>query len=81
MKILVTFGGTREYIDAVRFITNLSTGGTGRAIAAYLSRKKHEVFCLCAEGVSASPLDPAQNNKNDGVRRFQRPELKNARAP
>ncbi|MBU2574281.1 MAG: NAD-dependent epimerase/dehydratase family protein [Elusimicrobia bacterium] len=50
MRILVTFGGTREYIDAVRFIANLSTGATGSAIAGYLSRRKHEVVCLRSEG-------------------------------
>lgn len=46
----MTFGGTREYIDAVRFITNLSTGQTGSAIAGYLSRKGHEVVSLRSEG-------------------------------
>lgn len=42
-KILVTSGGTREPIDDVRFIANMSTGGTGRSIAEALARKGHEV--------------------------------------
>ena len=33
MKILITAGPTRERIDAVRFITNRSTGKMGYAIA------------------------------------------------
>ena len=32
-KIVVTAGGTKEYIDPVRFITNVSSGKTGIAIA------------------------------------------------
>ncbi len=32
-KILITAGGTREYIDPVRFITNASSGKTGLALA------------------------------------------------
>lgn len=31
--VLITAGGTREPIDGVRFITNFSTGKTGKAIA------------------------------------------------
>lgn len=50
MKILITFGGTREYLDAVRFITNMSTGKTGRVIAEHLSRAGHKVICLSGEG-------------------------------
>ncbi len=56
MRILITSGGTREYIDAVRFITNMSTGGTGRVIAEHLSRAGHRVVCLCAEG-AVRPAD------------------------
>ena len=32
MKVLVTSGATREPIDSVRFISNLSSGRTGAAI-------------------------------------------------
>ncbi len=34
MRLLVTAGPTREYIDAVRFITNASSGQMGYAVAA-----------------------------------------------
>ncbi len=36
MKVLVTSGATREPIDSVRYITNLSSGRTGAAIAEEL---------------------------------------------
>lgn len=50
MKVLVTSGGTREAIDAARFITNMSTGRTGRVIAETLGERGCEVLCLCAAG-------------------------------
>jgi phosphopantothenoylcysteine decarboxylase/phosphopantothenate--cysteine ligase len=42
-KILVTAGPTREYIDAVRFITNPSTGKMGFAIAQAASERGADV--------------------------------------
>lgn len=36
MKILVTYGGTREDIDGVRHIGNFSSGKTGKTISNYL---------------------------------------------
>jgi phosphopantothenoylcysteine synthetase/decarboxylase len=50
MKALITLGGTRESIDAARFITNLSTGRTGRVLAESLAAGGCEVICLCAAG-------------------------------
>lgn len=44
-------GGTREHIDAARFITNMSTGATGRALAEGLAARGCEAVCLCASGV------------------------------
>jgi phosphopantothenoylcysteine decarboxylase/phosphopantothenate--cysteine ligase len=58
MKVLITSGGTREPIDAARFITNLSTGATGRALAEGLAAHGCSVLCLCAEGA----LKPAGRN-------------------
>lgn len=42
-KILITSGGTKERIDNVRYITNLSTGNTGSAIAEYFASKGYDV--------------------------------------
>jgi phosphopantothenoylcysteine synthetase/decarboxylase len=50
MKILVTSGATREPIDAVRFISNVSTGATGAALADALQRAGHEVTLLHGPG-------------------------------
>ena len=50
MKILLTMGATREYIDSVRFITNLSTGRTGCVIAGLLASKGCEVVSLVGQG-------------------------------
>ncbi len=46
MRILVTAGPTREYIDSVRFITNGSSGRMGYAIAAAAARRGHDVTLL-----------------------------------
>ena len=43
MKVLVTAGPTREYIDPVRFITNHSTGKMGYAIAENCMRRGADV--------------------------------------
>ena len=51
-RILVTAGATREPIDAVRFVTNFSTGATGAAIADELSAAGHDVVYLHGRGAA-----------------------------
>lgn len=46
MKIVVTAGPTREYIDPVRFLSNPSTGKMGFQIAAAAARRGHEVVLV-----------------------------------
>jgi len=46
MRILVTAGPTREYIDSVRFITNASSGRMGFAVAEAAVRAGHDVTLL-----------------------------------
>ncbi len=48
-RILVTAGGTREAIDAVRYIGNLSTGRTARVLSDELVAAGHRVTWLGAE--------------------------------
>lgn len=48
-KVLITGGGTTEYIDEVRYITNLSTGKTAASIADYLFVKGVDVVYLKSE--------------------------------
>lgn len=52
MKVIVTAGPTRQYIDSVRFITNASSGQMGCAIAAAAVAAGHEVTLILAEGIS-----------------------------
>ena len=53
-RVLVTSGGTSEPIDAVRVLTNTSTGRTGAAIAAQFSRAGHDVVLLRARTAAAA---------------------------
>jgi phosphopantothenoylcysteine decarboxylase / phosphopantothenate---cysteine ligase len=48
LRILVTAGGTREPIDAVRFIGNRSSGRMGFALAAEAARRGAEVTVVAA---------------------------------
>jgi len=48
MRILVTAGGTREYIDPVRFISNASSGRMGYALARAALRAGHKVTLITA---------------------------------
>lgn len=46
MKIVISAGPTREKIDAVRFISNYSTGKMGYALAAAAVKAGHEVILV-----------------------------------
>jgi phosphopantothenoylcysteine synthetase/decarboxylase len=59
MKILVTAGGTKEYIDGVRYIGNSSSGKTGADLSDYLSQLGHEVLWLGATS-AVKPKGPAK---------------------
>jgi phosphopantothenoylcysteine decarboxylase/phosphopantothenate--cysteine ligase len=50
MKFLLTSGATREPIDSVRFITNVSSGKTGVKLAQTLEKRGHEVWLLRGTG-------------------------------
>jgi phosphopantothenoylcysteine decarboxylase/phosphopantothenate--cysteine ligase len=50
MNVLLTSGATREPIDAVRFVSNISTGSTGAALADALAAAGHAVTLLHGEG-------------------------------
>ncbi len=53
MHFLITAGGTREYIDPVRFISNASSGRMGYALALAAIKAGHKVTLI-----SASDLQP-----------------------
>lgn len=55
MHILITAGGTREYIDPVRFISNASTGKMGYAIARAAISAGHTVTLVTAPVAIKAP--------------------------
>ncbi len=55
MRILITAGGTREYIDPVRFISNASSGRMGYALARSALRAGHEVTLVTAPTIQRPP--------------------------
>ncbi len=48
MRAVVTLGGTRERLDDVRLLTNVSTGRFGAAIARALIARGVDVICLAS---------------------------------
>ncbi|HKG44530.1 MAG TPA: bifunctional phosphopantothenoylcysteine decarboxylase/phosphopantothenate--cysteine ligase CoaBC [Gaiellaceae bacterium] len=55
-RILVTAGGTREPLDAVRFLGNRSSGRMGSAIAAEARRRGAEVTLVASNLGVAAPV-------------------------
>ncbi len=48
MRFLITAGGTREYIDPVRFISNASSGKMGYALARAALKAGHQMTLITA---------------------------------
>ena len=55
MRIVVTAGPTREYLDPVRFLSNPSTGKMGFAIAAEAVKRGHEVVLVAGPVALKTP--------------------------
>ena len=55
LKVLVTAGGTREPIDAVRVIANRSSGKQGYAVAAEAAPRGAEVMLVTTVDLPAPP--------------------------
>jgi phosphopantothenoylcysteine decarboxylase/phosphopantothenate--cysteine ligase len=55
MTALVTIGPTQEPLDAMRLISNRSTGELGTLLAATLAGQGHRVIALRGTGSTASP--------------------------
>jgi len=55
MRILITAGGTREYIDPVRFISNASSGRMGYALVRAAIRAGHKVTLITAPTTQKLP--------------------------
>ncbi len=71
LRVLVTAGGTAEAIDAVRSITNRSSGKMGFAIAAEAARRGAEVVLVAGVTSQATPR---------GVRRIDVESARDMRA-
>ncbi len=79
MRILVTAGPTREFFDSVRFISNLSSGKMGYAIAAEAARRGWKVDLISGpvdlpapKGVKVTRVVTAQEMFDASVARFSR---------
>jgi len=57
MRILITAGGTREYIDPVRFISNASSGRMGFGLARAALKAGHKVTLIAAPTNQSPPSD------------------------
>ena len=57
LNILITAGGTREYIDPVRFIANASTGQMGYALARAAVKAGHAVTLITGPTTLRSPKE------------------------
>ena len=55
MRVIVTAGPTREYLDPVRFLSNPSTGKMGFAIAAEAARRGHTVTLVAGPVALKTP--------------------------
>lgn len=56
MRILITSGGTREYIDPVRFISNASSGKMGYALALAAVKAGHKTTLITAPTTQKVPI-------------------------
>jgi phosphopantothenoylcysteine decarboxylase/phosphopantothenate--cysteine ligase len=56
-RILITYGGTKEKIDNVRYLTNISTGTTGSEIARCFYLKGYDVTLFKTKEVAMPEFD------------------------
>lgn len=55
MRILITAGPTREYLDSVRFISNAASGRMGFAIAEQAISRRHDVILVLGPVCESPP--------------------------
>jgi phosphopantothenoylcysteine decarboxylase/phosphopantothenate--cysteine ligase len=77
LRVLVTAGGTREPLDAVRFIGNRSSGRMGLALAAEAARRGADVTLVTANvalppslGVAVVAVETAEQLRRATLERF-----------
>ncbi len=71
MRILITAGGTREYIDPVRFISNASSGRMGYALVRAALRAGHKVILVTAPTAQRLPSGAKVVEAETAARMFE----------
>jgi phosphopantothenoylcysteine decarboxylase/phosphopantothenate--cysteine ligase len=78
LNILITAGTTREPIDAVRFISNYSTGSFGYEIAREAKRRGHRVILISGptglakpSGISSVDIETPRQLENELKTNFE----------
>jgi phosphopantothenoylcysteine decarboxylase/phosphopantothenate--cysteine ligase len=71
MRILITAGGTREYIDPVRFISNASSGRMGYALARAALKAGHKVTLITAPTSQKPPRATKLINVETAAKMFE----------
>ncbi|MHC4440714.1 MAG: phosphopantothenoylcysteine decarboxylase domain-containing protein [Planctomycetota bacterium] len=71
MRILITAGGTREYIDPVRFISNASSGKMGYALARAALKAGHKVTLITAPTSQKPPSEAKLVNVETAAQMFE----------
>jgi len=71
MRILITAGGTREYIDPVRFISNASSGRMGYALARAALKTGHKVTLIAAPTSQKPPSAAKLVNVETAAQMFE----------
>ncbi|MEK6676087.1 MAG: phosphopantothenoylcysteine decarboxylase [Planctomycetota bacterium] len=78
MRILITAGPTREYIDSVRYLSNASTGRMGFALAEEAVRRGHAVELISGpvemkvpSGVTLARVITAAEMLTEALKRFE----------
>jgi phosphopantothenoylcysteine decarboxylase/phosphopantothenate--cysteine ligase len=77
-KVVVTAGGTRERIDAVRFIGNRSSGKMGRAVADEVYLRGAHVALVTTQPVDGAPYDVLHVESADDMAAAVREEIRDA---
>jgi phosphopantothenoylcysteine synthetase/decarboxylase len=71
MRILITAGGTREYIDPIRFISNASSGKMGYALARAALKAGHKVTLITAPAGQKPPSEAKLVNVETAAQMFE----------
>ena len=71
MRIIITAGGTREYIDPVRFISNASSGRMGYALAHAALAAGHKVTFITAPTGQEPPSEAKIVNAQTAAEMFE----------